>query len=168
MRRLVFLIRHGRAEYKPGRLYGWTPGVHLSSDGVEDAKRLAVRLEPVRFRAVYSSPLERCRETAQAIAAAQRLDVNVVEGLGDVRYGLTLAGQKELANQMDAAIVFLTGGKGIFGIDSKKPLGMYVPVPANASDKISVLSVGPIIADAVRAIFEEESVSGIFGGDGSA
>lgn len=83
----VFLIRHGRAAYRPGRLYGWTPGVHLSSDGVEDAKRLAVRLEPVRFRAVYSSPLERCRETAEAVAAAQRLDVKVLEGLGEVQYG---------------------------------------------------------------------------------
>jgi probable phosphoglycerate mutase len=84
---LAFLIRHGRAQYKPGRLYGWTPGVHLSSDGVEDAKRLAVRLEPVRFRAIYSSPLDRCRETADPIASPRRLDVNVVDELGEVKYG---------------------------------------------------------------------------------
>jgi len=83
----VFLIRHARAEYRPGRLYGWTPGVHLAPDGVEDAKRLAVRLEPVRFRAMYSSPLERCRETADAIVAGRGLDVRLLEGLGEVRYG---------------------------------------------------------------------------------
>src|SRR5712692_4087420 len=87
MRQFVFLIRHGRAEYKPGRLYGWTPGVHLSPDGVEDAKRLAVRLEPVRFRAIYSSPLERCVQTAEAIAAPRRIDVKTVEDLGEVHYG---------------------------------------------------------------------------------
>jgi phosphoribosylpyrophosphate synthetase len=28
-----------------------------------------------------------------------------------------------------------------------------------------VVSVGTIIADAIRAVFEDESVSGIFGGD---
>jgi probable phosphoglycerate mutase len=83
----LFLIRHARAEYRPGRLYGWTPGVHLAPDGVEDAKRLAARLEPVRFRAVYSSPLDRCRETAEAIAAGRRIEIQTVEGVGEVHYG---------------------------------------------------------------------------------
>lgn len=84
---LVLLIRHGRAEYKPGYLYGWTPGVHLSADGREEAKRLAERLEGIRMKALYSSPLERCVETAEAIAAGRRLDIESVEDLGEVRYG---------------------------------------------------------------------------------
>jgi probable phosphoglycerate mutase len=84
---LVFFIRHAQAEYKPGRLYGWTPGVHLSADGREQAKRLAERLEPVRFTAVYSSPLERCRETAEAVTAGRRNTIEVADGLGEVRYG---------------------------------------------------------------------------------
>jgi probable phosphomutase (TIGR03848 family) len=84
---LVLLVRHGRAEYKPGRLYGWTPGVHLSSDGREEAKRLAERLEVVRLSAIYSSPLERCVETAEAVADGRRLDVRIEEKLGEVRYG---------------------------------------------------------------------------------
>jgi probable phosphomutase (TIGR03848 family) len=84
---LLFLIRHARAEYLPGRLYGWTEGVHLAADGVEDAKRLAMRLEPVRFRAVYSSPLERCRQTAEAIVAGRNLEIHTLDDLGEVRYG---------------------------------------------------------------------------------
>jgi probable phosphomutase (TIGR03848 family) len=84
---LVLLIRHGLAEYKPGRLYGWTPGVHLSADGREQAKRLAERLEPVKLDALYSSPLERCCETADAILAGRKLTLEIVEGLGEVKYG---------------------------------------------------------------------------------
>jgi probable phosphomutase (TIGR03848 family) len=84
---LVLFIRHGLAEYKPGRLYGWTPGVHLSAEGRDQAKRLAERLEPVKIKALYSSPLERCRETAEAITAGRRLEMEIVEGLGEVRYG---------------------------------------------------------------------------------
>src|SRR5581483_9448025 len=84
---MVFLIRHARAEYRPGRLYGRTPGVHLAADGVEDAKRLAERLEPVRFNAIYSSPLERCRETAEPIAAGRGLQIQTVERLEEVEYG---------------------------------------------------------------------------------
>ena len=84
---LVLLIRHGLADYKPGHLYGWTPGVHLSSDGREQVKKLAARLEPVKLRALYSSPLERCQETAEAIAEGRRLEIQTVDDLGEVRYG---------------------------------------------------------------------------------
>lgn len=87
MARLVFLIRHATADYRPGKLYGWTPGVHLSSRGRDEVKRLASRLEPVRLAAIYSSPLERCVETAEAIAEGRRQGVSVVEGVGEVRYG---------------------------------------------------------------------------------
>ena len=87
MKQLVLLIRHATAEYKPGRLYGWTPGVHLSAHGRDEAKRLAERLEPVRLNALYSSPLERCVETAEAIAGGRRVDIRVEERLGEVQYG---------------------------------------------------------------------------------
>ncbi|HYZ91661.1 MAG TPA: MSMEG_4193 family putative phosphomutase [Actinomycetota bacterium] len=84
---LVLLIRHAAAEYKPGRLYGWTPGVHLSAGGRDEAKRLGERLEGVRLNAIYSSPLERCLETAEAVSSGRRLEIKVVEKLGEVRYG---------------------------------------------------------------------------------
>lgn len=87
MRQLILLIRHATAEYKPGRLYGWTPGVHLSAQGRDEAKRLADRLDPVRLNALYSSPLERCIETAEAVAAGRRVDVAVDERVGEVQYG---------------------------------------------------------------------------------
>src|SRR5947208_3099210 len=84
---LVCLIRHGLAEYKPGRLYGWTPGVHLSAEGRDQVKRLAERLEPVKLNALYSSPLERCSETAEAILAGRRLKLETVREFGEVQYG---------------------------------------------------------------------------------
>jgi ribose-phosphate pyrophosphokinase len=41
-----------------------------------------------------------------------------------------------------------------------------LPIPPEKGfSKLSVVSVGQIIADAIRAVFEDESVSGIFGGD---
>ena len=84
---LVLLIRHGLADYKPGHLYGWTPGVHLSAEGREQVKKLAERLEVVKLQAIYASPLERCSETAQAIAEGRKLEIRTVEDLGEVRYG---------------------------------------------------------------------------------
>jgi ribose-phosphate pyrophosphokinase len=41
-----------------------------------------------------------------------------------------------------------------------------LPIPPEKGfPKLQVVSVGQIIADAIRAVFEDESVSGIFGGD---
>jgi probable phosphoglycerate mutase len=48
--------------------------------------------------AIYSSPLERAVETAQAIAAPHNLEVQVLEDIGETRYGeWTGASLKELA-----------------------------------------------------------------------
>jgi ribose-phosphate pyrophosphokinase len=41
-----------------------------------------------------------------------------------------------------------------------------LPIPPQKGfEKLAVVSVGHVIADAVRAVFEDESVSGLFGGD---
>ena len=84
---ILLLVRHALTEATGTRLSGWTPGVHLSERGREQARALVERLAPVRIAALYSSPLERCRETAEPLAAARRLEVRDTEDIGEVRYG---------------------------------------------------------------------------------
>ena len=67
---LLLLIRHGTNDWVHGRLAGWTPGVHLNEEGRRQAMALATRLAILPIDAVYSSPLERTVETAQAQEAA--------------------------------------------------------------------------------------------------
>jgi probable phosphomutase (TIGR03848 family) len=99
----VILVRHGRTEANAtGRLAGRTPGVRLDETGTEQATRVAERLAKVPLAALVTSPLERCRDTAAAIAAAQatRLRIARERGLTECDYGewqgRTL---KELARQ---------------------------------------------------------------------
>jgi probable phosphomutase (TIGR03848 family) len=84
---LLLLIRHGTNDWVHGRLAGWTPGVRLNEEGRKQAQALSERLGDLPIAAVYSSPLERTIETAQAIATPRNLMVRVVEGVGEVRYG---------------------------------------------------------------------------------
>ena len=86
MKRLL-LLRHATTEQTGKRLSGWTPGVHLGQQGLEEARALAERLAPLEIHAVYSSPLERCTETAAAVAEPHGLKVETIEDLGEVRYG---------------------------------------------------------------------------------
>src|SRR5690349_18841991 len=48
---------------------------------------MSARLADLPIDAVYTSPLERTVETAQAIAAPRGLPLRLIEGLGEVKYG---------------------------------------------------------------------------------
>jgi probable phosphoglycerate mutase len=84
---LLLLIRHGTNDWVHGRLAGWTPGVHLNDEGRRQAAALAERLAPLPLDAIYTSPLDRTVETAQAIAGPRAMPLRLVEGLGEVQYG---------------------------------------------------------------------------------
>lgn len=84
---LVLLIRHGHTPTAGRILTGWMPGVHLSERGRAQAEALVSRLEGVPLEAIYSSPLERCRETAAPLARARGLRVRVRRDLLEVNYG---------------------------------------------------------------------------------
>ncbi len=84
----LLLIRHGENEYtRTGKLAGWTKGVTLNEAGRQQAAALAARLKDAGIRHLYSSPLERARETAAPVAAALGLKVEIRPGLGEVQYG---------------------------------------------------------------------------------
>ncbi len=84
----IYLVRHAANDWIGKRLAGWTPGVHLNEAGRRQAHALAERMVTVSgIVAIYSSPLERARETAQPLAERLGLDVHVVEALGEVQYG---------------------------------------------------------------------------------
>lgn len=85
----VLLIRHAVNDWvKTGKLAGWTPGVHLNEEGQAQAAALGERLAKKPLQAIYSSPLERTVETAQAVARHHpALTVRIAEGVGEVDFG---------------------------------------------------------------------------------
>jgi probable phosphomutase (TIGR03848 family) len=103
----VLLVRHGRtAANASGTLAGWTPGIGLDDAGRAQAQALAERLAPVPVAALVTSPLQRCRETAEALLGvpgpkgAPRPEPLVDDRLGEARYGdWTGRALKELAKE---------------------------------------------------------------------
>jgi probable phosphoglycerate mutase len=66
---------------------GRQPGVHLNQVGKQEALKLAERLSQLSIAALYSSPLERAMETAQPIAARNRLEILPASGFNEVDFG---------------------------------------------------------------------------------
>jgi probable phosphoglycerate mutase len=96
----LLLARHGLTNLTGPVLAGRTPGVHLSEAGRAQAAALAGRVAGVRLDAIVSSPLERCQETAQAVAEGRGMDVRTDERLIECGYGdWTGRPLKELAKE---------------------------------------------------------------------
>ena len=86
----VLLIRHGRTSANTaGLLAGRASGIELDAAGVQQAADLGARVSGVQLRAVVTSPLRRCRQTAQAVIAAQSDSCvyAVEQGLVECGYG---------------------------------------------------------------------------------
>src|SRR5262249_46925343 len=84
---VLLLIRHAVPDGTGKRLSGRTPGIHLSPDGRRQAEALAERLSAVPIAAIYSSPLERCVETAEVLGRRRGLEVQLLPQLEEVAYG---------------------------------------------------------------------------------
>ena len=96
---LVLLVRHGQTPTTGKLLPGRAPGLHLADAGREQAQRAAERIAALaRVDAIYTSPLERARETAAPIAAGRKLKVQIDKGLMECDFGDWTGA--ELANLM--------------------------------------------------------------------
>lgn len=97
----VILLRHGRSTANTAlTLAGRTPGVELDETGWAQAEDLRRRLAGLPIDAVVRSPLLRCRQTVEPLAAEFGLEPVIEEGLSEVDYGSwTGRALKELASE---------------------------------------------------------------------
>jgi probable phosphoglycerate mutase len=87
---LVLLVRHGLTAGTGKVLTGRMPGIFLDDRGRAQATAVAARLAQVPLDAIVTSPLERCRQTAEIIAAARDghpAAVHADEQFAEVSYG---------------------------------------------------------------------------------
>jgi broad specificity phosphatase PhoE len=84
---MITFVRHGEtAHNRDGRLQGRVD-LELSERGIEQAAWVASRFAAAPVAAVYSSPLQRARQTAAAIAEACGAAVEVDDRLIELDYG---------------------------------------------------------------------------------
>ena len=81
------LIRHATTGAIGKLITGRAPGVHLNDCGVDEATHLAAYLSQTKIHAIYSSPRERCRETAEPLGRSLALPVITCDALDELEYG---------------------------------------------------------------------------------
>jgi probable phosphoglycerate mutase len=80
-------VRHGETERSADHIYSGQADVPLTDAGREQARLVGERLADVGIDAIWSSPLCRAADTAEAIASATGAPVRIDERLIEVDYG---------------------------------------------------------------------------------
>ncbi|EGP92912.1 histidine phosphatase family protein [Nitrosarchaeum koreense] len=84
----VIFLRHGQAKNNIERiLTGRTPNIPLTEKGIEQAEKTAKFLEQMNISAIYSSPIERAKHTAEIVAKHNSLDVSIDDRLIELDMG---------------------------------------------------------------------------------
>ena len=84
----LIIVRHGEAAGNHERYFQGHADGAISQRGKEQLKALAARFESVEFDAIYSSPLTRARETAEACNCRMKLPVQLDERLIEINGGV--------------------------------------------------------------------------------
>ena len=151
---LLLLIRHAESSGNVSRrLTGRTPGVRLTEHGRAQAVTLAERLGPVPIKAIYSSPLERCLETAEPLRKAKGLPLEADQDLIEVDYGgWTGRSLAQLARTKDWKIVLHTpsmarfpGGEGLLDVQERAVRALQRIAAAHRRQVVAVVSHGDVI-----------------------
>ena len=158
----VLFVRHGLTALTGPILVGWTPGVHLDDRGRRQVDALAARLRPVPLAAIVSSPLERCLDTADALAAGRSPAParEVDERVGEVRYGSWTGGEiKVLAKdplwatvQAHPSAVTFPGGEAL-----RETQARAVAAVRDWNERLGLEAVYAIVshADVIKAILAD-------------
>jgi broad specificity phosphatase PhoE len=81
------LLRHGEHMLAGRVLPGRMPGVGLSAHGRAQVEAVAAQLAGESIAAIYASPLQRTRETAEIVAARLRLPIGLREDVIELDFG---------------------------------------------------------------------------------
>ncbi len=84
----IIFLRHGQAKNNTERvLAGRTPGVPLTEKGIDQAEKAAKFLEDMNISAIYSSPIQRAKNTAEIVGQHNSIDVTIDDRLIELDMG---------------------------------------------------------------------------------
>ena len=84
----IIFLRHGQAKNNTERiLAGRTEGVPLTAVGEQQAQHTAELLEHMNISAIYSSPIQRAKHTAEIVGKHNSLDVTIDDRLIELDMG---------------------------------------------------------------------------------
>jgi broad specificity phosphatase PhoE len=169
----LVLVRHGETDWNRERRFQGHADTPLNDAGRRQAGELAALLRSDRLSAVYTSPLQRAKETATIVAADLGLDAHELEELREIDVGdwqgltidevrtrhpeqLDVAWRSgwpngethdELAERVLPALLDLDrrhAGERVLGVTHAGPIRVALAAAAGLSHEESRAQIGPL------------------------
>jgi broad specificity phosphatase PhoE len=83
----IYLVRHGQTAWNREEVFRGSADIPLNETGRKEALLTGQYLRGICIDAIYSSPLSRALETAEAIARPQGIEVQTLNGVIDIDFG---------------------------------------------------------------------------------
>ena len=145
----IIFLRHGQAKNNVDRvLAGRTEGIPLTDVGITQAQHTAELLKPMNVSAIYSSPIQRAKHTAEIVGEYNSVDVSIDDRLIELDMGkfTGMAYDKIMNNHGNVFMKFYNGeleiahnGVETFEDVKKRIISMLGHVAENHSDENVVL-----------------------------
>lgn len=119
----LWFVRHGESTWNAsGLVQGQAVGPVLTEKGRQEAALVTERLGDIRVAAIYTSDLDRARETASIVGCARRLPLHIDPALRERNFGAAeghpLAELRPAASGID--------GDRVVDVDARPPAGESV------------------------------------------
>jgi broad specificity phosphatase PhoE len=160
---IFYLVRHASCDGLGEKLWGRTAGICLNERGKTEAWQaaerfsLAERLTGAKLDAIYSSPLERALETAEAIARVAKLEVRQSAALNEIDFG-DWSGKslKALADDerwqrfnRQRSVTKIPGGESFLDVQARIVAELELLSTEHADGRIAIVSHADVIKAAV-------------------
>ena len=151
----LFVVRHGETEWVRERRFAGSRDIPLTGVGREQCAAVARALSGTAVTAVYASPLQRARASAEVIAKPHGLPVRLVPAFSEMGFGswegLTRdevrARYPEAWEQYRSAphLVEPAGGETLPGVAARVTAGMKALRDAHDAQTIVLVSHGVVL-----------------------
>jgi broad specificity phosphatase PhoE len=148
----VFVVRHGETEWVRERRFAGSRDIPLTEVGRDQCGAVARALSGSTVAAVYASPLERARVSAEVIAEPHRLPVRIAPAFSEMSFGSWegLTRDEVRARYPDAwaqwrlapHLIEPAGGETVPGVAARVTAGIRALQDAHDSQTIVLVSHG--------------------------
>jgi probable phosphoglycerate mutase len=152
-----WLIRHAATDVIGKVLAGRSAGVHLNPAGRRQAEILPSRLQRAQLDFIYSSPLERAMETAEPLARARKLEIQLCEAANEIDFGEWTGKTFEELEPLPAwrrynelrSLAVVPGGEMMTAVQSRMVRELETLRDRHAGHNVAVFSHGDPIKAAI-------------------
>jgi probable phosphoglycerate mutase len=150
------LLRHGETAVQ-GRINGRLPGVGLSDRGRAEIAAVAERLAGEKIAAVYASPLQRTRETAEILSERLGLPVGYRDDVIELDFGEWTGLTADIVRKDERfhlwnvcrSVATIPGGESWRQVHNRIVAAMFDLQQAHPGENIVIVSHGDVIRAAL-------------------